>query len=83
MHPFNHGGAYVNFMMDDEAEGRVEATLRRELRAARRSQGQVRPEQPVPGEPEHQTGGTRRAQVNGAAGWRGGRTAVGVNFKRP
>jgi FAD/FMN-containing dehydrogenase len=26
VHPFNLAGAYVNFMMDDEAEGRVEAT---------------------------------------------------------
>jgi len=26
VHPFNQGGAYVNFMMDDEVEGRLEAT---------------------------------------------------------
>ncbi len=26
MHPFNLEGAYVNFMFDDEAQGRVEAT---------------------------------------------------------
>jgi len=26
IHPFNLAGAYVNFMMDDEAEGRVQAT---------------------------------------------------------
>ena len=26
VHPFNQGGAYVNFMMDDEQEGRLEAT---------------------------------------------------------
>jgi hypothetical protein len=26
VHPFNQGGAYVNFMFDDEAEGRLEAT---------------------------------------------------------
>jgi FAD/FMN-containing dehydrogenase len=26
VHPFNMGGAYVNFMMDDENDGRVEAT---------------------------------------------------------
>ena len=26
IHPFNLEGAYVNFMMDDEAEGRVQAT---------------------------------------------------------
>jgi FAD/FMN-containing dehydrogenase len=26
VHPFNLGGAYVNFMMDDEAEGRVQAS---------------------------------------------------------
>lgn len=26
VHPFNLGGAYVNFMMDDEAEGRLQAS---------------------------------------------------------
>jgi hypothetical protein len=26
IHPFNMGGAYINFMMDDENDGRVEAT---------------------------------------------------------
>ena len=26
VHPFNQGGGYVNFMMDDEQEGRIEAT---------------------------------------------------------
>jgi FAD/FMN-containing dehydrogenase len=26
VHPFNQGGGYVNFMYDDEAEGRLEAT---------------------------------------------------------
>ena len=26
VHPFNLEGAYVNFMMDDEAEGRVQAS---------------------------------------------------------
>jgi len=26
VHPYNMEGAYVNFMMDDEAGGRVEAT---------------------------------------------------------
>ena len=26
VHPFNLAGAYVNFMMDDEADGRVQAT---------------------------------------------------------
>ena len=26
VHPFNQGGGYVNFMMDDESEGRLEAT---------------------------------------------------------
>lgn len=27
VHPYNLGGGYVNFMMDDEAEGRLEATF--------------------------------------------------------
>jgi FAD/FMN-containing dehydrogenase len=26
VHPFNLEGAYVNFMMDDEADGRIQAT---------------------------------------------------------
>jgi hypothetical protein len=26
VHPFNLGGAYVNFMMDDENEGRIQAS---------------------------------------------------------
>ncbi|MGH9162750.1 MAG: BBE domain-containing protein, partial [Vicinamibacteraceae bacterium] len=26
VHPFNLEGAYINFMMDDELDGRVEAT---------------------------------------------------------
>jgi hypothetical protein len=26
VHPFNPGGAYINFMMDDEAQGRVQAS---------------------------------------------------------
>jgi hypothetical protein len=26
VHPFNQGGAYINFMFDDEVEGRLEAT---------------------------------------------------------
>ena len=26
MHPYNLGGAYVNFMMDDEIDGRLQAT---------------------------------------------------------
>jgi hypothetical protein len=27
VHPFNLGGGYTNFMMDDEAEGRLQATF--------------------------------------------------------
>jgi len=27
VHPYNHAGGYTNFMMDDEAEGRLEATF--------------------------------------------------------
>ncbi len=26
VHPYNLGGAYVNFMMDDEVDGRLQAT---------------------------------------------------------
>ena len=28
LHPFTSGGAYVNFMMDDESQDRVRATYR-------------------------------------------------------
>ena len=27
VHPYNLGGGYINFMMDDEADGRLEATF--------------------------------------------------------
>ena len=41
--PVQHGAArYVNFMMDDEADGPRRGDLRRQLRAARRDQGEVR-----------------------------------------
>ena len=43
VHPYNLGGAYVNFMMDDEIDGRVQATLRAELQAPRVDQEEVRP----------------------------------------
>ena len=56
VHPFNLGGAYVNFMMDDEGDGRVQGDLRRQLRAARRSEEEVRPGQPLPRQPEHPAG---------------------------
>ena len=52
LHPYSAGGAYVNFMMD-EGQERVKATYG-ELRPAREGEGDVRPEQPVPRQPEHQ-----------------------------
>lgn len=27
VHPFNHEGGYINFMMDDDAQGRLQATF--------------------------------------------------------
>ena len=53
VHPFNPGGAYVNFMMDDEGEARVQGDLWRQLRAARGDEEEIRPGQPLPREPEH------------------------------
>jgi len=60
------GGVYVNFMPEDE-EGRIkERCLRPELRAAGHHQGQVRPGQPVPVEPEHPAGGVTADRTAGA-----------------
>ena len=53
VHPHNLGGAYVNFMMDDESDGRVEATYGSNYRAARRGEKEVRPAQFLPGQSEH------------------------------
>ena len=64
LHPYSAGGAYVNFMMADEGQERVRAHLRRQLRPARSSEGDLRPGQRLPGQPEHPAGRTA------LTGWR-------------
>ena len=49
VHPYDLGGAYPNFMMDDEGEGRLTATFGDNH--PRRAEEEIRPGQPVPGEP--------------------------------
>ena len=53
LHPHSAGGAYINMIMD-EGEDVREGRLPRQLPAAGGDQGQVRPGQPLPGQPEHQ-----------------------------
>ena len=55
VHPYTLGGAYVNFMME-EGEDRISSELWRKLRPSGRHQEQVRPDQLLPREPEHQAG---------------------------
>ena len=65
LHPYSMGGSYVNFMME-EGQERVQATYGSELRATRRDQGEVRPGERLPREPEHQAGvaSSRRRGAN-------------------
>ncbi len=42
MHRFNPGGAYVNFMMDDEGEARVQASYGEQLCPAGRGEEEIR-----------------------------------------
>ena len=56
VHRFDLGGAYPNFMMDDEGARAAAGDLRRELSAAGGGQAPLRPAEPVPAEPEHPAG---------------------------
>ena len=53
VHPFNLEGAYVNFMMDDEAQGRVQATYGENYARLASVKAQYDPREPLPGQPEH------------------------------
>ncbi len=55
LHPYSAGGAYVNMMMDGRGGGADPRELRRQLRPARGGEGEVRPGQPLPRQPEHRT----------------------------
>ena len=59
VHPFDLEGAYPNFMMDDEGEARVKASLWRQLPAPRRAQEEIRPGQSLPCEPEYSPRGVK------------------------
>jgi hypothetical protein len=56
VHPHDPGGAYVNFMSDDEVEGCVRASYGENYDRAGGPEAEVRPGEPLPGEPEHQAG---------------------------
>ena len=60
MRPFAAQGAYVNYLGGDEGDRWAQGCVRREARAARRAEGEVRPDEPVPDEPEHRAHLTRR-----------------------
>ena len=53
LHPYSMGGSYVNFM-DGRGSGARGGDVRLELRAPRVDQGEVRPGERLPREPEHQ-----------------------------
>ena len=53
IYPFDLGGAYPNFMMDDEGEARIKEDLRRQLAdVSLKLKNRYDPGQPIPGEPE-------------------------------
>ena len=52
LHPYSAGGAYVNMMMD-EGQERVRASYRDNYDRLAPHQGDVRPGQPLPRQPEH------------------------------
>ena len=56
MHPYNMGGGYVNFMFDDEADGRVQAAYGDNYAAVGGGEDEVRPGQPVQGQSEYRAG---------------------------
>ena len=55
LHPYSAGGAYVNMMME-EGQDRVRAAYGEHYDRLAAIKAQVRPGQPLPGEPEHQAG---------------------------
>ena len=65
LHPYSAGGAYVNMMMD-EGQERVRASYRDNYDRLARDQGDVRPGQPLPGQPEHRAERKRRSRVSRA-----------------
>jgi hypothetical protein len=56
VHPFDLGGAYPNFMMDDEGDARLQATYGDNYSRLATVKSKYDPAKSVPGEPEHQLG---------------------------
>ena len=59
LHPYSAGGAYVNMMMD-EGQERVRASYRDNYARLARIKADLRPGQPLPGQPEHRARGLGR-----------------------
>ena len=56
VHPYNLGGAYINFMMDDEADDRLRATYGDNFGRLGADQGEVGSRKPLPRQSEYRTG---------------------------
>ncbi len=65
LHPYGAGGAYINFMMDDEGEDRIRATYRGNYDRLAQHQGEVRSRKLLPSEPEHKTRAKNRSRNQG------------------
>ncbi len=64
LHPLSSGGGYVNMMMD-EGEDNVKAAYRDNYARLAQVKAKYDPQQPLPGEPEHQAGLTGRSAARG------------------
>ncbi len=65
------GGLYLNFPgLGEEKEELVTGGLRRQLRAARRAEGEVRPGEPLPHESQHHARGLSQGALAGPIGRR-------------
>ena len=62
LHPYSAGGAYVNFMMD-EGQERVRATYRDNYDRLVAVKNQLRPDQSLPRQSEHQAIGLRKEKT--------------------
>ena len=65
LHPHSAGGAYVNMMMD-EGQERVRAAYGANYDRLAAIKAQVRPEQPLPHEPEHRARGRDEVRTQGS-----------------
>ena len=72
LHPYSAGGAYVNMMMD-EGQERVRASYRDNYDRLAADQGDLRPGQPLPGQPEHPAAGLAPHRIRSRGGRSPGR----------